>query len=188
MMNDKKFYLTPNEFSVISAGFGLSMVYGLKQIDGRLDTKEICMALHNMYVNNLIENQDAQQFIADPEITTMMRCIKSAHFFVRVSGMIGSKECVFCIYPAKLSVVIEDNQANANKVILYMGNVKDVITDIIKETSNKQLHICCMSTSNGRIISEEVLDENTDKNTRIAALTNNYMSIAPTEVEQNDIN
>ena len=38
-MNEKKFFLTPNEFSVISAGFGLSMIYGLKQIDGRLDTK-----------------------------------------------------------------------------------------------------------------------------------------------------
>ena len=41
-MSSEKYYLTPNEFSVISAGFGISKVYGLKQLD-RVNNKEICI-------------------------------------------------------------------------------------------------------------------------------------------------
>lgn len=176
-MNEKKFFLTPNEFSVISAGFGLSMVYGLKQIDGRLDTKEICMALHNMYVNNVIENMDSKQFITDPDITTMMRCIKSAHYFVRVESMIGTSECIFCIYPANPCVIIEENQANKEKVILYMDHMEDILETIAKETVNKPMQICCMATENGRVISEEQIDKTVDRSERFAILKRNYMSI-----------
>ena len=176
-MNEKKFFLTPNEFSVISAGFGLSMVYGLKQIDGRLDTKEICMALHNMYVNNVIENMDSKQFITDPDITTMMRCIKSAHYFVRVESMIGTSECIFCIYPANPCVIIEENQANKDKVILYMDYMEDILETIAKETMNKPMQICCMATENGRVISEEQIDKTVDRSEKFAILKRNYMSI-----------
>ena len=160
-MNEKKFFLTPNEFSVISAGFGLSMVYGLKQIDGRLDTKEICMALHNMYVNNVIENMDSKQFITDPDITTM----------------IGTSECIFCIYPANPCVIIEENQANKDKVILYMDYMEDILETIAKETVNKPMQICCMATENGRVISEEQIDKTVDRSERFAILKRNYMSI-----------
>lgn len=182
-MNEKKFFLTPNEFSVISAGFGLSMVYGLKQIDGRMDTKEICMALHNMYVNNLIENTDSQRFITDPDITTMMRCVKSSLFFVRAEGMIGNAECAFCIYPGDVCVVIEENQANANKVILYMSDMDKVFEMIAKGSVGKKLQVCCMSATNGRVIEEQNISEDANKEARLDVLTKCYTLAAPMEVE-----
>lgn len=183
-MNEKKFFLTPNEFSVISAGFGLSMVYGLNQIDGRMDTKEICLALHNMYVNNLIENQDSKQFITDPDITEMMRQIKSSHFFVRIEGVIGNAECTFCIYPGESCTVIEENQSNANKVIMYMSDIQKVFDMIVKGSAGKKLNVSCMSATNGRVIGEETLAEDADKDSRLAVLKKCYTLATPMEVEK----
>lgn len=182
-MNDKKYFLTPNEFSVISAGFGLSMVYGLKQIDGRLDSKEICMALHNMYINNLIENPDSKQFITDANITEIMRRVKKSHFFVRIESMLGNSECTFCLYPGSPCVVLEENKANANKIILYMEEFESVCEMLATETAGKTMTIDCMSTSNGRVISDEVVSDQADKNDRVTMITKQYKSIMPAEVQ-----
>lgn len=180
-MNETKYFLTPNEFSVIAAGFGLSMVYGLKQIDGRLDSKEICVALHNMYINNLIENDNSKQFVADANLTTIMRRIKSAHFMVQTESKIGSHDCTFCLYPGDVCVVVEENAANANKVILYMDEIDRVLNMLVKETSGSPMVVNTMSCANGRVICSERLAEQADGAEKKSLLLKQYEAIMPTE-------
>lgn len=180
-MNETKYFLTPNEFSVIAAGFGLSMVYGLKQLDGKISSKEICVALHNMYINNLIEN-DSKQFVADASLTTIMRRIKSSHFMVRIESEMDEAECTLCLYPGNPCVVVEENEANVNKVILYMDDFEQVCSMIARESIGKPMLVNEMSSLNGRIISGEKLSEQSNEEERMTIIKKQYEEIMPTEV------
>lgn len=131
-MSGKKYYLNPNEFSVISAGFGIPVVYGLNQLDGQVDSKKICIALHNMYVNRLIENKDTKAFIADDEITEIMRIIKAAKRVIIIelskTGRIGT----ICCYYGKLWAVIEENFSNLGKIIMYCTDWNELVCNIVE--------------------------------------------------------
>lgn len=160
-MNSKKYYLTPNEFSVVSAGFGLSMVYGLKQIDGKVDNKEICMALHNMYVNELIENKNDQGFTTDDEMADMMKRIKSSN---RVMVIEFSEEknvhtiCCYCGEHADKDLIVEENCSNPDKIILYFADWDEMQDNILDMTVGKAVTVGILDTKDGRILEREELD------------------------------
>ena len=131
-MSGKRYYLTPDEFSVISAGFGIPMVYGLKQIDGMVDNKEICIALHNMYVNELIRNRDSKEFVADDEITEAMRLIKAAERFILIDISTEDKLRTMCCYVGQKCAVLSEDSLYPDKIILYLADWEDIVKDVLK--------------------------------------------------------
>lgn len=159
-MNNKKYFLTPNEFSVISVGFGLSMVFGLKQIDGIVDNKEICMALHNMYVNDLIENKNNQGFIIDEEMSGMMKLIKQSKNFMSIEYLDGNVYNTISYYKSTepfFDVVLEETCLNPDKIILYYSEWNAVKDTILEVSKDKEVHVRILDTQDGHIIKEEKL-------------------------------
>lgn len=163
-MSSKKYYLTPNEFSVISAGFEIPMIYGLKQIDGRVDEKEICMALHNMYVNHLITNNDSKEFVADDELTEIMRVIKNSRKFISIDLSISDKMNTMCCYCGKKCVVIEESFQNPGKLVLYFDDWEKICADAVRVAADTSVTITLIDAKNGQIKKTTILSkEEVDK-------------------------
>lgn len=164
-MSSKKYYLTPNEFSVISAGFEIPMIYGLKQIDGRVDEKEICMALHNMYVNQLISNNDSKEFVADDELTEIMRVIKNSRSFISIDLSISDKMNTICCYCSKKCVVIEESFQNPGKLVLYFDDWKKICADTVRLAVDTSVIITLIDAKNGQGIKKTTIlpNEEVDK-------------------------
>lgn len=164
-MSSKKYYLTPNEFSVISAGFEIPMIYGLKQIDGRVDERDICMALHNMYVNQLITNNDAKEFVADDELTEIMRAIKNSKCFISIDLSIPDKMNTICCYCSKKCVVIEESFQNPGKLVLYFDDWEKICADALRLAADTSVTIALIDAKNGQGIKKTAIQpkEDTDK-------------------------
>lgn len=149
-MSGKKYYLTPNEFSVISAGFGIPVVYGLDRLDGQMDSKKICIALHNMYVNRLIENKDTKEFIADDEITEIMRIIKAAKRVIIIELSKAGRIGTICCYYGKLWAVIEENFFNQGKIIMYCTDWNELACNIAETYADCTMKIVLLDMSDGK--------------------------------------
>lgn len=156
-MSSKKYYLTPNEFSVISAGFEIPMIYGLKQIDGRVDERDICMALHNMYVNQLITNNDAKEFVADDELTEIMRAIKNSKCFISIDLSIPDKMNTICCYCSKKCVVIEESFQNPGKLVLYFDDWEKICANAVKHAADASVTITLINAKNGQGIKKTTM-------------------------------
>lgn len=156
---DKKYFLSPNELSVMSAGFGISMLYGLKQIDCSVDNKEICMALHNMYVNQIIENKN-DGFTTDRELADILRVIKASKQLVvmeykteNMSGLVGC-------YVSENCAVTEESSSYPGKVIVYSATLETVADYVIEQSENTEINVRVLDTGSGRTIEEYKLDGN----------------------------
>lgn len=156
-MSGKKYYLTPNEFSVISAGFGIPAVYGLNRLDGQMDSKKICIALHNMYVNRLIENKDTKEFIADDEITEIMRIIKAAKQVIIIEHSIADRIGTICCYYGKLWAVIEENFSNPDKIIMYCTDWDELVRNIAETYPDGAMKIVLLDMRDGHILDEDII-------------------------------
>lgn len=161
-MSSKKYYLTPNEFSVISAGFEIPMIYGLKQIDGRVGEREICMALHNMYVNQLITNNDAKEFVADEELTEIMRAIKNSKCFISIDLSISDKMNTICCYCSKKCVVIEESFQNPGKLVLYFDDWGKICADALRLAADTSVTIALIDAKNGQGIKKTTIQPKED--------------------------
>lgn len=162
-MSGKKYYLTPDEFSVISAGFEIPMVYGLKQIDGMVDSKEICMALHSMYVNDLIKNRDSEEFVADDEITEAMRIIKAAERFVQMDFSVEDKLNTMCCYHGQRCAVAGESFLYPDKIILYLADWEDVVNEVLGLSEEMTFVLDLMNAQNGRILDKMIITPETDE-------------------------
>lgn len=163
-MSSKKYYLTPNEFSVISAGVEIPMIYGLKQIDGRVNEKEICMALHNMYVNQLITNNDSKEFVADDDLIEIMRAIKNSRSFISIDLSTSDKMNTICCYCSKKCVVIEESFQNPGKLVIYSDDWEKICADAVRLAADTSVTITLFDAKNGQIKKTTILSkEEVDK-------------------------
>lgn len=126
---EKKYILNQKEFSVISAGFGITQVYGLGAINKAADSKEICLALHNMYVNELIDNKNEEGFETDKELADVLKGIREAAYLIR--GCKQDKTDTLCCYIGNICSIIEINDNYPDKVIAYPANWEDAKTEIL---------------------------------------------------------
>ncbi len=175
-MSSEKYYLTPNEFSVISAGFGISKVYGLKQLD-RVNNKEICIALHNMYLNQLIENKEAQEFVADEELTKFMRIIKSTKRVIIIDFSTDDRINTICCYYAKIWAIIEESFLNPDRIIMYFDAWERLVDNIMEVSENHIVAIRLIDVRNGYIISEDFIAPEEQKADKKAALDKYYKGV-----------
>lgn len=172
-MSGKRYYLTPDEFSVICAGFGISMVYGLKQIDGRINNKEICLALHNMYVNELIKNKDSKEFVADDEITEAMRLIKAAEHFILIDISTGDKMHTICCYAGEKCAVLSEDSLYPDKIILYFADWGEIVKAVLKLSEGMTFSIALVSAATGRTLNRVIIEQE-DSDAKRNELMDNY--------------
>ncbi len=173
-MSGKKYYLTPDEFSVICGGFGIPMVYGLKQIDGMVDNKEICIALHNMYVNELIKNKDSKGFVADDEITEAMRLIKAAEHFILIDISTRDKLHTICCYVGQKCAVLSEDCLYPDKIILYFADWEEIAEDMLKLSEGIIFSVALVSTATGQNLNKIVIERGDSEANRKEILDNYY--------------
>lgn len=177
-MSGKRYYLTPNEFSVISAGFEIPMVYGLKQIDGMVDNKEICIALHNMYVNELIKNEDSREFVADDEITEAMRLIKAAERFVLIDLSVEDKFNTICCYHGQKCAVIGEDFLYPDKVILYLADWEELVDETLRLSAETAFTAALVNTGNGQTLEKVVISPEEEETRKREILGKYYKEAA----------
>lgn len=177
-MSGKKYYLTPNEFSVISAGFEIPMVYGLKQIDGMVDNKEICIALHNMYVNELIKNENSKEFVADDEITEVMRVIKSSERFVLIDLSVGGKLNTICCYHGQKCAAIGEDFLYPDKVILCFTDWEEIVDETLRLSAETAFTAALMDARNGQTLNKVSISTEVGEAGKRELLENYYKEAA----------
>lgn len=150
---DIKFFLTPDEFSMLLASRKISRFYGLSRINYEMSDKDLCLAIHNMYVNNIIQNNDNQGFLIDEELVKMLEIIKEAKKEIVISWDVEDKHYNKCIIEA--SVLLEELPDVPNQIgISVIDSVKpDAIADIIN-ISGQADNVCAklVNLSDGELL------------------------------------
>lgn len=152
---EKKYYLSPIEFSVIMAGHGVSRVFGLDTIDGRIGNKEICVALHNMYKNQLIENAGDVGFTTDKELADIINTIKMSRKELVIKFQSERESYNICGFVAEQISVIEEHSVNCEKLVMFEASLDEFIEEISSLGINSDVSISILDTKGGMAIKKE---------------------------------
>lgn len=124
----KKFYLNINELAVLMANSGITCIYGMGN-SLKPDIKDICISLHNLYKNKLIDNHNQQGFVISEEIKSILANIKAAKYIMTVEGLANDKYMMCCYLGNEISVVLRENKLQ-EKLCVYTENLEQLVVDL----------------------------------------------------------
>lgn len=146
---DIKYYLHPDELSVLLAGRGVSRFFGLSRINYQVDDKGLCIALHNMYVNQLIQNENNEGFIIDAELAEILDILRDATEELVIQFKKSEAVLRRCYIPGEYTLVLEESADSQDKIVLYYLEGKDWLEDIKREAREADMEIVRMNPQNG---------------------------------------
>lgn len=159
---DKRYHLNQNELAVISAGFGIEKIYGIYVGKGNVNKKEICMTLHNLYVNALIDNKNSGGFSVDSYLTDLMKNIRNSKYALVIEIGEGTLTDIICCYVgASCCVVSATDKISPNKIILYGEYWDNILNEILKKSINSKIKVSLIESHSGSMTTETVINKET---------------------------
>lgn len=163
-MNQKdiKYFLTPDEFSVLLAARSMSRFYGLSRIDYQVSDKELCMALHKMYVNQIIQNQNNEGFMIDTELAEIMDEIKKARRELVIKYELENGAYNICVLPSDDLVVLAEAPSTPDQIAIFCIE-QDELMQRAKDIMEKaDVSITLINTIDGSAIKKWKLAKNSE--------------------------
>ncbi len=147
MEQTKKYYLNPSELAILLANAGVKKLYGLNT-KRELDNKEVCMALHSLYVNKLIDNYDSESFQVSKEISNIIKIIKEAKqvLIVQTEGEDGRYMC--CYLGQEISV-ISLKKGMRDKLAINSDTLESLVKEILYMADEEMVSLCINKADSG---------------------------------------
>lgn len=154
MEQTKKYYLNPSELAILLANSGVKKLYGLNAKKA-LDNKEVCMALHSLYVNKLIDNYDSESFQVSKEINRIINRIKTARHVLIVQTE-GEDGRYMCCYLGQEISVISLRKGMRDKLAINSDTLGSLVKELMYIASKEKISISINKADTGE--EEERLD------------------------------
>ncbi len=144
---NKKYYLDTSELAVLMVNSGIRNIYGLGS-KAKLDNKDICMVMHSLYNNKLIENYNQEAFVINAEIRRLLGNIKESVYVVTINGE-KEVDLRMCCYLGTEITIVSSGEKDREKVCIYSCGVDSLIEEILNVLQEDKVLISIKLASTG---------------------------------------
>ncbi len=171
MEQTKKYYLSPSELAILLANGGVKRLYGINT-EKALDNKDVCMALHNLYVNKLIDNYDSESFQISKELSSIIKGIKEARYVLIVQTE-GENGKYICGYLGQEISIVSLKKSMRDKLALSRNVLESLVKELMYMCAEEKINISINKADTGEKVEGLALSQNGEEK-QIAQLIEKY--------------
>lgn len=145
----KRYYLNSNELAVLMANSGIKSLYGLGSAKP-MDNKDICMVLHSLYVNKIIDNYNQEGFVIDKDVREIMGIIRKSRYVMAVNAE-KTDHILKCCYLGEKIAVVSIDEKSRDIICIYAMDKDEIVDELMQiAAEGNSLSISLKNVSDGQ--------------------------------------